>query len=561
MTHHPRAAHAAFQSILRFLGLSIGIAAIVALLATAAKLTAQEAEHHHDSAGADDHDHSAETLGTVIFPTSCSPDVQKSFEHAVALMHSFQYTQAKHGFEDVAAKDPHCAMAYWGEAMSMFHQLWYYPNASERKKGYDELHRAEKLKPQTDREKLFIKAAAAYYAKDKKLTRDQRNEHYSDAMALLYEKYPNDTEAATFYALSLLVYNSDANDYANRRKAIAILDKVTAANPDHPGAFHYLIHAADRPALAPLGLAAAQRYAQIAPGSPHALHMPSHIFSRLGMWQDSINSNLAASAAAEKELKVHPGESHYEIHPMDYLQYAYLQTGRDKDAWQVVENCDTVPGVDATDLGWCKSYFTSRYYLEHHDWKSAAAMTILPGLRENDRGNTYLAEGVGAARLGDAATARKVADEYKSMKGSEYKNNDIKTLDVRGQEIVAWADYASGDKDKAVSELRSAAESEEAEAPENGSVPAREMLADMLLDMNRPADALAEYQNALKQAPNRFDSLYGAGHAAELAGKHDDEARYYSELLKLCAGSSSDRPELAHAKTFLASSGPTPAGH
>ncbi len=338
MTNHPRPAHAALHSILRYFGLSIAIAAVAAFLSTAAKLTAQESEHHHDSSAAGS-SADAQTLGTVVFPISCSPDVQKSFERDVALLHSFQYTQAKHGFEDVAAKDPHCAMAYWGEAMSMFHQLWWYPNASERKQGYDELHHAEKLKPQTEREKLFIKAAAAYYAKDKKLTREQRAARYCDAMSVLYEKYPNDTEAATFYALSLLVSDADANDYAHRRKAIAILDKVTAANPDHPGAFHYLIHAADRPALAPLGLAAAQRYAQIAPGSPHALHMPSHIFSRLGMWQDSINSNLAAAAAAEKELKAHPGESHYELHPMDYLQYAYLQTGRDKDAWQVVENC------------------------------------------------------------------------------------------------------------------------------------------------------------------------------------------------------------------------------
>ena len=550
------------HSLLRFLGASIAIAAIAAFLATADKLTAQEAEHNHDSAGSNATE--SETLGTVIFPVSCSPDVQKSFERSVALMHSFQYTQAKHGFEDVAAKDPHGAMAYWGEAMSMYHQLWSYPDKAELKTGYDELHRAEKLKPQTDREKLFIKAASAYYAKDKKLTKDQRAAHYSDAMATLYQKYPDDTEAPTFYALSLLAYNSDANDYANRRKAIAILDKVTLANPDHPGAFHYLIHAADRPTLAPLGLAAAQRYAQIAPGSPHALHMPSHIFSRLGMWQDSINSNLAAAASAEKELKAHPGESHYELHPMDYLQYAYLQTGRDKEAWQVIENVDTVPGVDADDHDWAKSYFTSRYYLEHHDWKSAAAMTMLPGLKSDSRGSTYLAQGIGAARLGDASTARKVADEYKSTKESEYKykNNDTKTLDIRGQEIVAWADYASGEKDKAVSELRAAATHEEAEAPENGAVPAREWLADMLLDMNRAQDALVEYQATLKISPKRFDALYGAGHAAELAGKHDDETRYYSELLKLCAGSSSDRPELAHAKTFLASqpSSPSP-GH
>jgi hypothetical protein len=548
----------ALFSIFGYISLSILIAAVVAFLATAAELTAQQSEHHHDSTAADDH--ASESLGTVIFPISCSPDVQKPFERAVALMHSFQYTQAKHGFEDVAAKDPHCAMAYWGEAMSLFHQLWYYPNPSELKQGHDELAKAEKLKPQSDREKLFIKAAAAYYDKDKKLTRDQRAQRYSDAMAVLYEKYPNDTEAATFYALSLLVYNADANDYANRRKAIAILDKVTQANPDHPGAFHYLIHASDRPTLAPLGLQAALRYAQIAPGSPHALHMPSHIFSRLGMWQESINSNLAAVAAAEKELKAHPGESHYELHPMDYLQYAYLQTGRDKEAWQVVENVDTVPGVDASDHDSFKAYFTARYYLEHHDWKSLAAMTMLPGLKGEHQDPVLYAQVIGAAHLGDVATARKGITEYEAIKDNHEK--DSKTLDVAGQELVAWTDYASGEKDKAVSELRAAAQDEESKAPEIGAMPAREMLADMLLDMNQNAAALAEYEKSLQVSPNRFDSLYGAGHAAELAGKHEDEARYYSELLKLCAGSASDRPELTHAKTFLAASAPSPSpGH
>ncbi|MFZ0968973.1 MAG: hypothetical protein WAN13_11920, partial [Candidatus Acidiferrales bacterium] len=347
----------------------------------------------------------------------------------------------------------------------------------------------------------------------------------------------------------------DDKDYANRRKAIAVLNKLYAANPDHPGAAHYLIHSADRPSLAPLALDAARRYAQIAPGSSHAIHMPSHIFSRLGLWQESITSNTAAAAAAEREINAHQAEAHYEFHPMDYLQYAYLQIGREKDAWHVIEQVDSVPGAKPEDAAGVKSFFTARYYLELHDWAHAAALPVPSILKPSARIDMYWAQTIGAARMGDAAATRKAFENYKSVDDGNgvYRSPKPGDVSVERQEAAAWNDYAGGKKDDAVRELRAAADQEDADAPETAMMPAREMLADMLMEMNRAADALVEYEKNLKESPNRFDGLYGAARAAEVAGKPTEAAGYYSQLLKNCdGGAHSDRPELAHAKTLLA---------
>ena len=320
------------------------------------RLSAQEEhEHHGDN----------EQLGTVIFPNSCSPDSQESFVHAVALMHSFQYTAAENAFVEVAASDKHCAMACWGEAMALYHQLWDQPKMKTLKAGRKDLKEARKINPKTERETQFIDAALLFFDTNSKHDYDTRAHRYSDAMADMYAKYPDDSEVAAFYALSLLTWDQPGDkNYANRRKAIEVLNKLYAAQPNHPGAAHYLIHSADRPELAPLALAAARRYAQIAPGSSHAIHMPSHIFSRLGLWQESIESNTAAAAAAEREINAHLAEAHYEFHPMDYLEYAYLQIGREKDAWGVIEKVDTVPGASDATRAAVKNFFTARYYLE-----------------------------------------------------------------------------------------------------------------------------------------------------------------------------------------------------
>jgi tetratricopeptide (TPR) repeat protein len=275
----------------------------------------------------------------------------------------------------------------------------------------------------------------------------------------------------------------------------------------------------------------------------------------MGLWQESITSNTAAAAAAEREIKAHQAEAHYEFHPMDYLQYAYLQIGRDKDAWHVIEQVDSVPDASADTRAQIKSFFTARYYLELHDWSHAATLTVPSEMKKHDAIDTYWAQMIGAARTGDAAAANKAYENYKSvddgegMYGMSPKNHQVS---VERQEVNAWADYAAGKKDDAVRELRAAADQEDADAPEIAMMPAREMLADMLLEMNRVTDALVEYEKNLKESPNRFDGLYGAAHAAELAGKPDQAAGYYTQLLKICDGSQSDRPELAHARTLLA---------
>jgi tetratricopeptide (TPR) repeat protein len=514
----------------------------------------QEEEHHH-------HDADSSELGTVVFPTSCSAVSQKPFERGVALMHSFQYTESEKAFQGVAASDKHCAMARWGEAMALYNQLWDKPDAKTVKEGRNDLKQARKIKPLTQRETQFIDAALQFFDTNHKLDHDARTHRYSDAMARLYEKYPDDPEAATLYALSLLTWDppNDKNE-TNRRKAIAVLDKVVAAEPNHPGAAHYLIHAADKPDLAPLALVAARRYAKIAPGSSHAIHMPSHIFSRLGLWQESIDSNSAAAAAAEREINAHLAEPHYEFHPMDFLEYAYLQSGREKDAWQIVEKVDSVPGTTASQRDGHKAYFSARYYLEVHDWAHAASMTVAPTLTASQKTDVYWAQAIGSARSGDATAARVALENYKKVDdgASTYRpamptmRGMAPELSVERSETEAWTLYAEGKKDEAVKMLRAAADKEDADPPEVG-IPTREMLADMLLDMNRTADALTEYQATLKITPNRFDSLYGAAHAAELAGKAQEAADYYGQLLKVCnGGADSTRPEIAHAKTLLA---------
>ncbi|HZW78943.1 MAG TPA: hypothetical protein VFF50_00610, partial [Candidatus Deferrimicrobiaceae bacterium] len=297
-----------------------------------------QAHPHHE-------DLTTAQLGTVVFPVSCDPAVQKSFQRGVALLHSFWYEEAEKEFTQIAVDAPNCAMAHWGIAMSLWHQLWNKPDAKIILRGLDEVHEAKTTDgPITAREKAYIAAIAAFYSDSKKLDHEARAKAYSDAMKNVYETYPDDHEAAVFYALSLLASEppEDAT-FANRRQAAAILEKLFATEPDHPGVAHYLIHAYDKPQLAQLGLPAARRYAQVAPASPHALHMPSHIFARVGFWQDDINSNLASIAATRKTAAMHMGGEGHQFHAMDFLFYAYMQSGRDFDARALIEEIRAMP--------------------------------------------------------------------------------------------------------------------------------------------------------------------------------------------------------------------------
>jgi tetratricopeptide (TPR) repeat protein len=453
-------------------------------------------------------------------------------------------------------------MAHWGIAMSIWHQLWNRPDAAIIKRGHAEVKMARSLHPKTDRERAYITAMDEFY-RGKKRGYQDRADAYCQAMATTSKDFPKDLEAAAFYALALLASEPD-NDttFANRKQAAAVLEKLFAVEPDHPGVAHYLIHSYDKPQLAQLGLPAARRYAQIAPAAPHALHMPSHIFARLGLWQDDIDSNLASIAATRKTAAMHMGGEGHQFHAMDFLVYAYLQSGREAAAQGVIDEVKAMPakkddmyGMDFDPRTDALVTFTARYVLEMHRWNDAASLPLVPGAETGDDSITYWARAIGAARSGNVADARKDLAEIETIHTSLLKQKRKSFADAveqDRQEAAAWIAHAEGNNDDAITTLRTIAEKEEAEGDEPLAIPAREMLADMMLEMNRPEQALAEYEADLKFNPNRFNGLYGAARAAELAGKSDKSNQYYARLVKVCQGSNSDRPELSRAKALLA---------
>jgi tetratricopeptide (TPR) repeat protein len=494
-----------------------------------------------------------EQLGDVSFETSCSAAVESSFNRAVALLHSFQYQDAEEGFKAVAQRDPQCAIAYWGVAMSLYHPLWESPGQDTLKQGLKAVEKGESASAKTDREKEYIAAIGTFYRGSDKMDHDARAAAYAKAMAQLYERYPRDREAAAFYALSLLGEEPPKDDrLANRKKAAAILEGLFKEVPNHPGVAHYLIHAYDTPELAQLGLPAARSYAKIAPSSSHALHMPSHIFSRLGLWQDSIDSNLAAIKAAETpEAARRDGES-YAMHAMDFLEYAYLQSGREEAARRVIEEVKTVPGADASNVTNTQADFGVRYEIELHHWSKAASLVAPSSSHIGLKAYVGWARVIGAARSDDAAAARKDLADLEALDAVKH-DYPAAYADREHQEAAAWAAFAEGKRDEAVRMMRAAADSEDAAGPEQLTVPARELLGDMLLEMRQPAEAAAAYETSLEKAPNRFDSLYGAARASDLAGNEAKASDYYSRLLKNCdASAHCDRPEMAEIKALLA---------
>src|SRR5271154_7202171 len=394
-------------------------------------LADDQTQHHHE-------DLTTAQLGTVTFPVSCAPDVQKPFERGVALLHSFWYEEAEKEFVQIAADDPHCVMAHWGVAMSLWHQLWNEPDKKVIQHGLDEVHEAKTTDgPVTPREKAYLAAIAAFYGDSKKLNHEARAKAYSAAMKKVYETYPDDHEAAVFYALSLLASepHEDAT-FANRKQAAAILEKLFAIEPDHPGVAHYLIHSYDKPQLAQLGLPAARRYAQIAPAAPHALHMPSHIFARLGLWQDDINSNLASIAATQKTAAMHMGGEGHQFHAMDFLVYAYLQSGREADAQQLIAELKAMPakkddmyGMDFDPRTDALVTLSARYVLEMHHWADAASLALVPDAETADNSITNWARAIGAARTGNVADARKDVAEIEAIHHALVKQKKSESAD------------------------------------------------------------------------------------------------------------------------------------
>jgi tetratricopeptide (TPR) repeat protein len=496
-------------------------------------------------------------LGKVNFPTSCSSAAQPTIERAVALLHSFQYLQAEQTFTDATQEDPNCAMAYWGKAMALYHQLWDFPDANALREGREDLEEAKKIGGTTPREREYISAAATFYQGDSGMSHTARTQGYSTAMEKLSRDNPKDTDAAAFYALSLVAL-AEYGDHglANRKKALAVLDPLLVSEPEHPGVAHYIIHASDTPELATQGLNAARMYAKIAPDSSHAIHMPSHIFTRLGLWQESIDSNIAAMVSAAKATEMHMAEAHYQTHAMDFLDYAYLQSGQEGKAYALVSELKTVPGGNHWTIGDMRATFEARNAIELHHWKEAASLDV-PEIPLRDQGMTYWAKAIGAARGGDVDSAKQdVQKLIEAQDASDKHGKDVGDRVYPGEsvgqrEAEAWLAYAEGKSAEAVKTMRLAVEREESEHLESLAMPAREMLGDLYLALKQPSEALAAYQDALKISPKRFDSLYGAARAAESAGNAREAREYYSQLAKIAAPGA-DRPELQEIKVNLA---------
>ncbi|HJS87759.1 MAG TPA: hypothetical protein VJ779_20085 [Acetobacteraceae bacterium] len=509
-------------------------------------------------------------FGQVNFPVSCGAAAQKQFNQAVAILHSFWYEEALASFKAVADSDPGCAMAYWGQAMSVWYPLWYPPSEASLKAGADAVAKAREIGAKTDRERAYIDAIGAFYQDWDKRDHRTRSLAYEKAMEQVHLAHPDDREAAVFYALALLATALPTDrTYANQKKAGAILERVFAVEPDHPGVAHYLIHSYDNPSLAERGLPAARQYAAIAPAVPHALHMPSHIFTRLGLWQESIASNRAAEEAGQAfaAKQFGPGVLWDEsLHAMDYSEYAYLQTGQDREAKAIVATLSAyqkaAPG--AVPAAFALVAIPARYAVERRDWQAAAALSRPPVALDWSRFPWLLAlvtyaRGLGAAHTGDLDAARAELASLQSVPNavgltkSAYWTDQV---EVQRRSIAAAIARAEGRREDALALMRSAAELEavadKAPATPGAVAPARELLGDMLFDMGQPAQALAEYERSLATAPNRYRGLAGAARAAQQVGDAEKARTYYQQLVRLCPSAESDRPELAAARQYLA---------
>jgi tetratricopeptide (TPR) repeat protein len=462
---------------------------------------------------------SASDIGEVRFSTTCSADAAKSVETGVALLHSFWYSEAERTFRRAIQSDRQCAMAYWGVAMSQYYPLWPTPLTPERLHiGSEAIAAARNVTAGSPREHAYVDALSAFYEQPAGTSVHDRAVKYESAMAALTAQYPDDDEAAIFYALAL---NGAAlptdKTYARQKQAAAILNRLLPAHPHHPGIIHYLIHSNDTPELAPLALDAARTYAKIAPSVPHAQHMPSHIFTRLGLWDESVASNLQAAKAAREHHEVDE-----QLHAMDYLEYAYLQLGRFADAKRVIAEMRALPLQQQPDtkITYAIAAIPARYALERHDWRAAAALMPATGGNPRTAALTQFAIGIGSARSGDVAAAKRAENALTGYVDSLTRDGDNlwrSQVFVQQMGVAAWRLFAQGHRDEAEALMRSAADEEDrsikpAVTP-GALLPARELLADMLLEMKRANDALTEYKAVLAVAPNRRNAVAGQAKA------------------------------------------------
>ncbi|HET9480473.1 MAG TPA: hypothetical protein VFP98_01830 [Candidatus Polarisedimenticolia bacterium] len=539
------------------------IAAFLLLLAgSLAELRSALAQEHQHAAG------DAQELGQVEFTTSCRADVQPDFDRAVAMLHSFWYPEAEKAFADIAGRDPGCAMAYWGVAMSRLHPLWQPPGPEDLAAGQAALAKARAAGSGTPRERDYIDALGKFYDDAGGSDHLVRMRAYEAAMAGLVRRHSEDPEAAIFHALALLgVAAASPPDgaLARQKEAGTILQARFAGQPDHPGIAHYIIHSYDYPELAEGALEAARRYAEIAPSAPHALHMPSHIFTRLGLWQESIESNRAAAAAARASAWT--GE---ELHATDYLVYAYLQEARDGEAREAVDRLPALAGELTPDAPayvpqgiFAMAAIPARYAVERGEWREAAALSAQPGLLPGGslcwaEASLHFARGLGAARLGEIQGARSSAEWLTACARTLREAGDerwARHTDVQRQAVEGWTAMAKGDSAAALAAMREAADLEDATdkhpVTPGAIIPARELLGEMLLELGRPGEALAEFEASLRAAPNRYRAIFGAGRAAAASGNSAGALGYYSTLLEITARADTERPGILEAEESL----------
>lgn len=517
------------------------------------------------------HDHGPQ-LGQVSFQSTCSPAAQALLVTALGWLHSFEYAPAEQDFAAAAKADPTCAIAYWGIAKSNYHPLWAAPTPAELEKAHAALAKARMATAPSKREQDYLAALETFYRDSGTVDHKTRAHAYLAALEQLSTRYPDDREAALFHALQLIAIGMMDQDptHARERQAAAILNRVLPEAPDHPGVAHYLIHGFDYPPLAALGLQAARRYAGIAPDSAHAQHMPSHIFVRLGLWDEAIRSNLAAEAASRAYAKAKglPGAWDQQLHAMDYLAYSYLQTGQDRKAQRVFDELNAIQRVDPPvfTVAYAATAIPARMVLERRQWSEAASLQLSDSLRrlaplENfqwGQAHIHFARAVGAARSGQPALARAEADRLKAIEGALVVPAGTydwrRQVSIERQVAAAWADFAEGRKEPALERMRSAADLDDATEKHpvtpGAILPAREQLGELLVELGRPREALVEFEAALKRAPLRLAGLYGAARASALAGDQPTASRYYAALAHLTKAGDATRLEVKEARSF-----------
>jgi hypothetical protein len=502
-----------------------------------------------------------EQFGQVNFPVSCTGEAQAKFHRAMALYHSFDWKRGQAAFGEIASLDPRCGMAHWGLAMIAAENPFPWPVGLKLKEGAEAIQKAKDVGAATPRERDYIAALEALYKDQETVPHRQRALAYEQAMEKLAATYPDDVEAKILYALAVSA-NHDLNDktFARPLKAAGLLEPLFAAYPQHPGVAHYLIHSYDYPPMAHKGLEAAKRYAQIAPDAPHAQHMPSHIFTRVGAWRESVASNQASVTAAKGDMRYIP-------HGWDYMVYASLQMADDAGAEKVGAETRAVRTLNNPSFSevFAAAAIPARLALERGRWAEAATLTLHPAVSEADWKRFPQAEAInafaralGAARSGDAAGARREIERLHTLQKALNERKLAywaEQVEIQAQVASAWALRAEGKHEEALAAMRAAADHEdqtEKHAVTPGPImPARELLGDLLMELGRPADALAQYEASIAKEPNRFRGLYGTGLAAERAGDRARSRGYFEKLAAICAQSDSTRPELAHAKQVL----------